>query len=89
MKRDTMHSLFTKLQGKYKYISELQGIQAKWDRDLCETCSEVYLQVVKRTLTWSHVLAKKMQSADWSTDKAGEEGPSSLCVGVFTPVLKD
>ena len=32
---------------------------------------------------------KKMQSADWSTEEAGEEVPSSLCVGVFTPVSKD
>ena len=32
---------------------------------------------------------KKLQSADWSTEEAGEEGPSSLCVGVFTPVSKD
>ena len=55
MKRETMHSLFTKLQGKCRYMTKLQGIRAKWDRDLCETCSEVYLQVVKRTLTWSHV----------------------------------
>ena len=51
MKRETIHSLFMKLQGKCRYITELQGIQAKWDRDLHETCSEVYLQVVKRTLT--------------------------------------
>ena len=43
MKRDTMHSLFTKLQGKCKYISELQGMRTKWDRDLRDTCSEVYL----------------------------------------------
>ena len=45
--------------------------------------------MVKRTLTWSHVVGKKIQSAGWSTNKAGEEGSSSLCVGVFTPVLKD
>ena len=32
---------------------------------------------------------KKLQSADWSTEEAGDEGPSSLCVGVFTPVSKD
>ena len=89
MKRDTMHSLFTKLQGKCKYISELQGMRTKWDCDLRDTRSEVYLQVVKKTLSWSHVLVKKMQSADWSTEEAGEEGPSSLCVGVFTPVSKD
>ena len=59
MKRETMHSLFTKLKGTCRYITELQGIQAKWDCDLCETCSEVYLQMVKSTLTRSHVLTKK------------------------------
>ena len=32
---------------------------------------------------------KKLQSADWSTKEAGDEGPSSLCVGVFTPVSRD
>ena len=30
-----------------------------------------------------------MQSADWSIKEAGDEGPSSLCVGVFTPVSRD
>ena len=89
MKRDTMHSLFTKLQGKCKYISKLQGIRTKWDRDLRDTCSEVYLQVIKQTLAWSHVFLKKMQSADWSTEEAGEEGSLRLRVGVFTPVSKD
>ena len=89
MKRDTIHLLFTKLQGKCKYISELQGMRTKWDRDLRDTRSEVYLQVVKKTLAWSHVFVKKMQSADWSTEEAGEEGPSSLCVDVFTPVSSD
>ena len=64
MKRDTMHSLFTKLQGKCKYISKLQGMRTKWDRNLRDTCSKVYLQVVKKTLAWSHVLVKKMQLAD-------------------------
>ena len=67
MKRDTMHSLFTKWQGRCKYISELQGIRNKWDRDLRDTRSKVYIQVI-RTLAWSHVLTKKMQSADWSTE---------------------
>ena len=32
---------------------------------------------------------KKLQSADWSTKEAGDEGLSSLCVGVFTPVSRD
>ena len=88
MKRDTMHSLFKKLMGKGANVSELQGIRKKWDRDLRDTRSKVYLQVIS-TLVWSHILMKKLQSADWSTKEAGEEGPSSLCVGVFTPVLRD
>jgi len=29
MQRDHMHSLFTKLKGKCKYISELQGLRTK------------------------------------------------------------
>ena len=32
---------------------------------------------------------KKMQSADWFTKEAGDESPSSLCISVFTPVLRD
>ena len=30
-----------------------------------------------------------MQAADWSTKEAGEEGPSRICVGVFTPIPAD
>ena len=63
MKRETMHSLFTKLKGTCKYITELQNIWLKWDCDLCDTRSEVYLQVTRNALVWSHVLVKKMQSA--------------------------
>ena len=73
MKRDTMHSLFKKLMGKGANISKLQGIRKKWDRDLRDTCSKVYLQVI-RTLVWSHILMKKLQSADWSTEEVGDEG---------------
>ena len=89
MKRETIHALFTKLKGTCRYITELQNFRLKWDCDLCDTRSEVYLQVARNTLVWSHVLVKKMQSADWSTREAGDEGPSSLCVGVFTPVSRD
>ena len=45
-----MHSLFTKLRGTGKYISELQGLRTKWDRDLRDTCSEIYLQVPVKSL---------------------------------------
>ena len=45
--------------------------------------------MTRNTLVWIHVLVKKMQSADWSTREAGDEGSSSLCVGVFTPVSRD
>ena len=48
MQRDTMHSLFSKLQGKCKYISQLKGMRTKWDRYLRDTHSKVYLQVSKR-----------------------------------------
>ena len=89
MKRETMHALFMKLKGTCRYITELQNSWLKWDHDLCDTRSEVYLQVTRNALVWSHGLVKKMQSADWSTKEAGDEGPSSLCQGVFTPVLRD
>ena len=60
MKQETIHALFMKLKGTCRYISELQNFWLKWDRDLCDTCSEVYLQVARNTLVWSHVLVKKM-----------------------------
>ena len=60
MKRDTMHSLFKKLMGKGANVTKLQGIRKKWDCDLRDTCSEVYLQVMIRTTVWSHVLMKKL-----------------------------
>ena len=60
IQRDHMHSLFTKLRGNCKYISELQGLQVKWDRVLRSTCSEIYLQVAEKLLIWNHVFVKKI-----------------------------
>ena len=50
MQRDHMHLLFMKLKGKCKYISELQGLRTKWDRDLRATRSKIYLQVAVKSL---------------------------------------
>ena len=59
-------------------------MRAKWDRILRRTRSEVYLQVPKKSLTLSYVFVKKIQAVDCSTEEAGAEGPSRICVGVFT-----
>ena len=89
MQQETMHPLFTKLKSTGKYISELQGLRTKWDKNLWEIRSKIYLQVPKKSLIWSHVLVKKLQTADWSTEKAGVKRPSQICVGVFTPLSSD
>ena len=83
VKRDVMHPLFKKLKGN-GFLSKLQGIRTKWDKALRETRSDIYLQVPDKTLIWSHILLKKLQAADWSTDAAGKERPSQICLRVFT-----
>ena len=45
IQRDNMHPLFTKLKGTCKYITEIQGMRAKWDCILRRIRREVYLQV--------------------------------------------
>ena len=30
----------------------------------------------------THVIVKKLQASDWSTEEAGSEAPSKICVGV-------
>ena len=40
--------------------------------------------VPKKSLIITHVLVKKIQAVDWSTEEAGSEAPSKICVGVFT-----
>ena len=85
VQRDVMHPLFKKMKGNV-FLSELQGIRTKWDRSLRETRSDIYLQVPDKTMIWSHIMLKKLQAADWSTDAAGDERPSQICLGVFTPL---
>ena len=41
VQRETMHTLFTKLKGTC-YISELQGLRTKWDKNLWDTRSKIY-----------------------------------------------
>ena len=41
--------------------------------------------VLQKSMIITHVLVKKLQAADWSTEEAGSEAPSKICVGVFTP----
>ena len=89
IQRDHIYFLVTKLRGNCKYISEFQGLRAKWDRILCSTRSEIYLQVSEKSLILNHVFLEKIQTADWSTEEAGAEGPSRICVGVFTPISTD
>ena len=84
-----MHSLFTKLRGNCKYISKFQGLRAKRDRILQSTRSQIYLQVLEKSLILNNVFVKKIQSVDWSTEETGTERPSWICVGVFTPISTD
>ena len=42
-----------------------------------------------KLLILNHVFVKKIQSADWSTEEAGAEGPLQICVGVFTQISMD
>ena len=37
----------------------------------------------------THVLVKKLQEADWSTEKAGSEAHLKICVGAFNPSTKE
>ena len=32
----------------------------------------------------THAFVKKLQAANWSTEEAGSEAPSKICVEVFT-----
>ena len=84
-----MHSLFTKLKGTCRYITKIQGMRSKWDLNLRKNRSKVYLLVPEKSLTMTHVLVKQFQAADWSTEEAGSEGQSRICVGVFTPTLTE
>ena len=89
IQQDHMHSLFTKLRGTCKYISECQGLWTKWDHILRNTRSEIYLQVPEKSLILNHVFVKKIQAADWSTEEARAKGPSRICVRVFTSISTD
>ena len=80
-----MHSLFSKLKGTCRYVTEIQGIIAKWNKNLRNNRSNVYLMVPDKPMIITHALVKKLQSADWSTEEAGIEAPSKICIGVFIP----
>ena len=86
--RDVMHPLFKKMKANV-LLSELQGIRTKWDKSLRETRSDIYLQVPDKSMIWSHIMLKKLQAADFSTEAAGDERPSQICLGVFTPLTAD
>ena len=55
---------------------------------LKKTCSEVYLTVPENAAVVTHVFLLKLKLADWSTENAGSEVPSKICVGVSTPRSK-
>ena len=56
---------------------------------LKKTRSEVYLIISDKPAVVTHVFPNKLKLADWSTEKAGAEGLSKICVGVFAPSSKE
>mmetsp|Transcript_57216 Transcript_57216/g.63920 ORF Transcript_57216/g.63920 Transcript_57216/m.63920 type:complete len:107 (+) Transcript_57216:1-321(+) len=42
-----------------------------------------------KTMIVTHVFVKKLQAVDWSTEKAAAGAPLTICVGVFTPSIKE
>ena len=84
-KEITCTPFFNELKGSCKFITEVQGIRAKWDLNLRKNRSDVYLMVPDKPMTITHAFVKKLQAADWSTEEAGSEAPSKICVEVFTP----
>ena len=87
--KDEMHPLFDKLAGSCRYVTEVQWIRNIWDKMLKETHSKVYLTVPNKPAIVTHVLLKKLQLVDWSTEEVGSEASSKVCVGVHTTRLKE
>ena len=85
IQRDKMYTLFNKLKGSCRFVTEVQDIRAKWDLNLRKNRSDVYLMVPNKPMIITYAFVKKFQAADWSTEEAGAEAPSKICVGAFTP----
>jgi len=84
-----MHALFHKIMNISRYVTQIQGIRTKWDNQLIKSRCQVYMMTPDKTMVVTHVFMKKLQTAKWSTDKAGVEAPLTICVGILTPSTKE
>ena len=62
---------FYKITSTCRYVTEVQGIKTKWDKELIKIRSDVYIMTPRKTMLVTHAFVKKLQTAKWSTEEPG------------------